>query len=82
MASRVGVVEAGQIVGELLGRYVGGLGEEVSDVLIGAVELLGEGVDLNPVAGRQDDGLGDVLARAQVGQRLGQAGCRDRHPLQ
>ena len=61
MAGCVGVVEASEVVGELLGGHVGGLGEEVPDVVVGAVELLGEGVDLDAVAGRQDHRLGDVL---------------------
>ena len=79
---RITVVEAGQVVGELLGRHMGHLGEEVADVLVRTVELLGEYVHLDPVAGRQDHGLVDVLARREVGQRLGQARRRDRHALE
>ena len=58
------------------------LGEEVADVLVCAVELLGEYVHLEPVAGRQDHGLGDVFARGEVRQRLGQARLWNRHALE
>ena len=79
---RVTVVEAGQVVGELLGRHMGRLSEEVADILVCAVELLGEYVHLDPVAGRQDDGLGDVFTRREVRQRLGQARRRHSHALE
>ena len=71
-----------EMVGELLGRHERQLGEEVADVLVGAVEPLGDGVDLGAVARREDDDLADVLARREVVEGLGQARAVDRHPLE
>ena len=82
VAGRIGVVEAGEVVAELLGRDMGGVLEELPDVLVATVELLGEGVDLDAVAGREHHRLGDVLTRGQVGKRLGEERLGDRHALE
>ena len=77
-----GVVVDVEVVAEVLGGEEGDLGEEVADVLEGAVEPLGDRVDLGAVARREHDGLGDVLARHEVVQRLRQRGVTDGHPLE
>ena len=71
-----------EVVGEVLGREEGDLGEEVADVLVGAVEPLGDGVDLGAVAGGEHHGLGHVGARDQVVQGLRQRGIADGHALE
>ena len=60
-----GVVVDVEVVAEVLGGEEGDLGEEVADVLVGAVEPLGHRVDLGAVARREHDGLRHVLARAR-----------------
>ncbi len=67
-----GVVVDVEVVAEVLGGQEGDLGEEVADVLVGAVEPLGDGVDLGAVARGQHDRLGHVVAGDEVVQRLGQ----------
>ena len=71
-----------EVVGEVLGGEEGDLGEEVADVLVGAVEPLGDRVDLGAVAGGEHHGLGHVRARDQVVQRLRQRGIADGHALE
>ncbi len=82
VAGCIAVVEAGQVVAELFGWDVGGVLEELPDVLVATVELLGEGVDLDAVAGREHNRLGDVLSGGQVGQHLGEERLGDRHALE
>ena len=71
-----------EVVAEVLGREERDLGEEVADVLVGAVEALRDGVDLGAVAGGQHHGLGHVGAGDEVVQRLGQRGVADGHALE
>ena len=66
-----------EVVGEVLGREEREVGEEAADVAVGAVEPLGDGVDLGAVARRQHQGLADVR-RAWSG-RAGPSGA-GRHP--
>ena len=65
------VVLAVEVGAQLVGRQPGQLAEEVADVGVGAVEALGDGVDLGAVAGREHDDLADVRSQPQVDQRLG-----------
>ena len=62
MTYGVGVVEAGEVIGEKFRWGVHYVGEEVVDVLVSAVEFFGEGVDLDAVAGGEHYGFVDVLA--------------------
>ena len=71
-----------EVVAEVLRREERHLGEEVADVLVGAVEALGDRVDLGAVARGEHDGLGDVLAGDEVVEGLGQRGVADGHPLE
>ena len=71
-----------EVVAEVLGREEGDLGEEVADVLVGAVEALGDGVDLGAVARGEHDGLGHVGAGDEVVQGLRQRGITDGHALE
>ena len=71
-----------EVVAEVLGGEEGDLGEEVADVLVGAVEPLGHRVDLGAVARGEHDGLGHVLAGDEVVERLRQRGIADGHPLE
>ena len=79
---RRGVVVDVEVVAEVLGGEEGDLGEEVADVLVGAVEALGHRVDLGAVAGREHDRLRDVLAGHEIVQGLRQRGVTDGHPLE
>ena len=71
-----------EVVAEVLGGQEGGLGQEVADVLVGPVELLGHRVDLGAVARGEHDGLGHVLAVHQVVEGLRERGVADGHPLE
>ena len=82
MADRFGVVECVEVVVDVFGGEPGMSAEELADVLIATVELLGVGVDLDPVAGRQHDDLTQVIGGAQIGKGLGDVVGRDRHPLE
>ncbi len=77
-----GVVELVEVVGEVLRGQRTQLGQEVADVAHGAVEPLGRGVDLGPVAGGQHHRLRHVVAAHEVVQGLGHALARHRHPLE
>ena len=79
---RLLVVGDVEVVGEVLGRQEGQLGEEVAHVGVGTVELLGDHVDLGAVARGQHDRLADVLAAGDVVERLAQARLVDGHPLE
>ena len=81
MADRFGVVECVEVVVDVFGGEPGMSAEELADVLIATVELLGVSVDLDPVAGRQHDDLTQVIGGAKIGKRLGDVVGRDRHPL-
>ena len=64
-----GVVVLGvQVRVQLVGRDVAEIAQEVTDVGVRAVELLGDGVDLGAVAGAQHDDLADVVAPRQPGR--------------
>ena len=60
----------------------GPLGEHRADVGQAAVERGHRGVDLDPVAGGQDDRLGHVRVADQPGQQRGSLVSRDGQPLQ
>ena len=81
MAERFGVVECVEVVVDVFGGEPGMPAKELANVLVAAVELLGVGVDLDPVAGRQHDDLTQVIGGSEVGERLGDVIGRDRHPL-
>ena len=81
MADRFGVVECVEVVVDVFGGESGMPAKELANVLVAAVELLGVGVDLDPVAGRQHDDLTQVIGGSEVGERLGDVVGRDRHPL-
>src|SRR4051812_6670920 len=70
------------MTGELLRRQERQVGEEVAHVLVTGVEALGDRVDLGAVAGREHDGLRQVLSRAQIVEDLGQPGVVDGRPLE
>src|SRR4051812_31909361 len=53
--------------GQLGERDAGGRRERLTDVVDAAMEPRDLRVDLEPVAGREDDGLGDVLVPDQLG---------------
>ena len=57
------VVLAVEVRVQLVGGEAAELAEEVADVGVGAVEALGDGVDLGAVARAEHDGLADVVAR-------------------
>ena len=71
-----------EVVAEVLGGQERDLGEEVADVLVGAVEPLGDGVDLGAVAGGEHDRLGHVRAGDEVVQGLRERGVADGHALE
>ncbi len=71
-----------QVRGQLLQPEAGVPGEQLGDVRQAAVELLDDRVDLDPVAGRQDDDLGHVLGRHRVRQELGQRVAGEGRALQ
>ena len=59
------VVLAVEVRVEIVGVQPAELAEEVADVAVGAVEPLGDGVDLGAVAGGEHHDLADVLAGTQ-----------------
>jgi hypothetical protein len=70
------VVLAVQVRVQVVGRQAAEFAEEVADVGVGAVELLGHGVDLGAVAGAEHHGLAHVVAAAaspcnDLGNHLG-----------
>ena len=65
-----------------LGRLAGPLHEQARELLDAAVEPVDLGVDLEPVAGGDDRGLGDRRARLGVGDQLGDTVGVERDPLQ
>src|SRR5262249_4930547 len=71
-----------QVTCEVFGGKEGQVGEEVADVLVTGVKPLGDRVHLGAVARRQNDGLGQVLPRAQIVEDLRKAGIVDRRPLE
>jgi hypothetical protein len=65
-----------------LGGLAGPLDEQPRHLLDAAVEAVDVGVDLEPVAGRDDRRLGDVLAGRDVVDQLVHAVAVERDPLQ
>ena len=81
-ATAAGVVVDVEVAGEVLGRELRERGEGVAHVCEGAVEALGEHVDLGAVARRQHDCLADVIARCDLGERLREVGAADGETLE
>jgi hypothetical protein len=81
MAHCLGVVQGVEVVGDVFWSEACISADELADVLVTAVEPLGVGVDLDAVASRQHDDLGEIVGRTEVGQRLRDVVGRDRHPL-
>ena len=63
------VVLAVEVRVELVGGERAELAEEVADVGVGAVEALGDGVDLDPVARAEHGHLADVVPPGEPDQR-------------
>ena len=82
MSDRRLVVLAVQVRSEFVGREPTEFAEELAQVAVGTMELLGDGVHLGAVAGRQHDGLADVRTRHQSVDRLGDRMIGDRHALE
>ncbi len=79
---RAVVVLAVEVRRELVDAEVAELAQEVADVGVGAVEALGDDVDLGAVARGQDHRLAEVVALGQPGHGLGEVvgGDRDAAP--
>ena len=82
MTHRVVVVVDVEAVGQFGLAHLGTVGEEVSDVPVGAVETFGDGVDLGAVAGRDEDDLTDVVHAGQPVQCLLELVTTHRHLLE
>ena len=67
---------------QVLGGPARALDQQPGELLDAAVEAVDVGVDLQAVAGRDDGGLGDVLAGRDVAEQLGRTLAVDGHPLE
>ena len=67
---------------QVLGGPARPLDQQPGQLLDAAVEAVDVGVDLEPVAGRDHRGLGDVLAGGDVAEQLGRSLGVDGHPLE
>ena len=82
VANRLGIVQGVEMVGDVFRREAGVATDELSDVLVAAMEPLGIRVDLDTVAGGEHDDFGKIVGRAEIGERLRDVVGRDRHPLE
>jgi hypothetical protein len=71
-----------QVRRQLGQRDAGVPGQQLADRADPTVELVHVGVDLDPVAGRNDEGAGHVLGRRDVAAQLAQLVAADRGALQ
>ena len=78
----LGVVQCVEVVGDVFWSKAGVAADELSDVLVSAMEPLGVGVDLDTVAGREHNDFGQMVSRPEIGKRLRDVVGRDRHPLE
>ena len=76
------VVLAVEVRVQLVGDEAAELAEEVADVGVGAVEALGDGVDLDAVARAEHGDLAEVVPAGEPGDRLGDVVGGDRQPLE
>ena len=76
------VVLAVEVRVQLVGDEPAVLAEEVPDVGVGAVEALGDGVDLDPVARAEHGDLAEVVPAGERGDGLGDVVGRDRQLLE
>ena len=82
VAGRGLVVLAVEVRVQLVGDEAAELAEEVADVGVGAVEALGDGVDLGAVARAEHGDLAEVVPAGEAGDRLGDVVGGDRQPLE
>ena len=78
MGDRGRIVLAVEMRDQLVRRQVAELAQEVAHIAVGAVEHLGDDVDLGAVARRQHDGFADVVAHRQSGDGLAESIGDDR----
>ena len=76
------VVLAVEVRVQLVGAQRAELAEEVADVGVGAVEALGDGVDLGAVARAEHGDLAEVVAGGEADDGLGDVARGDRQPLE
>jgi hypothetical protein len=82
MPHGIGVVIGVHAVGDLRLRDAGGVGDEMPYGLDGRVEPVDGGVDLRPVAGREDHALVDRVVIYELREGLPEAVRREGHLLE
>ncbi|CAB4324122.1 unannotated protein [freshwater metagenome] len=82
MLDRLRTVVHVEMIGDLLGRGEGQVGEERTEIGVGRVELLGHHIDLSAVACGEHDCLAHMLMGDHIVQCLRETGVVDRDALE